>query len=145
MKVRIELIDETREEEVVIRVHEKNEAVVAMTRRIESVSDELSVQKGNTFCKIKLDDIFYFEIVDRKAFIYVQDEVYETKLKLYEFEEKTRGNGFFRASKSMILNADKIDYVKPSLSGRFEVRLLNGETVLVSRQYAKLLRRMMEM
>ena len=42
---------------------------------------------------------------------------------------------FFRCSKSMILNADKIDYVHPSISGRFEAVLSNGETVLVSRKY----------
>ncbi|WP_243116317.1 LytTR family transcriptional regulator DNA-binding domain-containing protein [Ruminococcus sp. B05] len=35
----------------------------------------------------------------------------------------------------MILNADKIDYVHPSISGRFEAVLSNGETVLVSRKY----------
>lgn len=35
----------------------------------------------------------------------------------------------------MILNADKIDYVQPSISGRFEAVLSNGETVLVSRKY----------
>lgn len=35
----------------------------------------------------------------------------------------------------MILNADKIDYVQPSISGRFEAVLSNGETVIVSRKY----------
>ena len=41
----------------------------------------------------------------------------------------------FRCSKSMILNAGKIDYVLPSLSGRFEAVLDNGEKVIISRQY----------
>jgi DNA-binding LytR/AlgR family response regulator len=35
----------------------------------------------------------------------------------------------------MILNADRIDYVRPSLSGRFEAVLSNGEKVVVSRKY----------
>ena len=37
----------------------------------------------------------------------------------------------------MILNADKIDYVRPSLSGRFEAVLSNGEIVVVSRKYVQ--------
>ena len=35
-----------------------------------------------------------------------------------KFEQETEGTSFFRASKSLI-NADKIDSIKPSLSGRF--------------------------
>lgn len=82
-----------------------------------------------------MNDIFYFETVDNKGFFYCQDQVYETKLKLYEFENITRGSSFFRASKSVILNADRIDFVKPGISGRFEANLENGEKVIVSRQF----------
>ena len=35
----------------------------------------------------------------------------------------------------MILNADKIQYVHPSVSGRFEATLENSEKVIISRQY----------
>ena len=56
-------------------------------------------------------------------------------MKLYEFEDLTRASKFFRASKSTIINTTKISHVKPSMSGRFEVYLKNGECVLVSRQY----------
>jgi len=144
MKVRIEIVDQTKEEEVVIRVHEQNETSARLAERISIASEELTVQKDGAVCKVRLDDVFYYEVVERHAFLYGKDAVYETKLKLYEFAEKTRGSRFFRASKSMVLNADKIDFVRPSLSGRFEVTLLNGEKVMVSRQYAKLLRRLME-
>ena len=43
----------------------------------------------------------------------------------------------------MILNTNKIDFVAPSFSGRFEVTLLNGEKVMVSRQYVGILKRKM--
>ena len=43
----------------------------------------------------------------------------------------------------MILNADRIDYVRPSLSGRFEAVLSNGEKVVVSRKYVAELKRML--
>ena len=47
----------------------------------------------------------------------------------------------FRCSKSMILNAEKIDYVRPSLSGRFEAVMSNGEKAVVSRKYVSDLKR----
>lgn len=52
---------------------------------------------------------------------------------------------FFRCSKSMVLNADKIEYIKPSVSGRFEAVLTNGETVIVSRKYVSELKRLLGM
>lgn len=63
-------------------------------------------------------------------------------MKLYEFEYETKGTSFFRASKSLVINADKIDSIKPSLSGRFEVILQNKERLIVSRQYVRILKRM---
>ncbi len=63
--------------------------------------------------RIYLSEICYFEVVDGNSFIYTDTEVYEAHEKLYEFENKTIGSSLFRCSKSMILNADKIVYIKP--------------------------------
>ena len=70
-------------------------------------------------------------------------EVFSSKQKLYEFEALCVGTMLFRCSKSMILNAGKIDYVLPSLSGRFEAALDNGEKVIISRQYVSTLKRLL--
>ena len=136
MKIRVETVSPTQEEEI-----------SALTQRIvqalRSESEELVIWKDEAMYRIKLKDIYYFEVMERRSFVYGKEDVYETKLKLYEFEEKTRGTSFFRASKSMVLNADWIDYVKPSLSGRLEAVLFNGEKVMVSRQYASQLKKLM--
>ena len=72
-----------------------------------------------------------------------QAAVFEAKEKLYAFEQLCAGSTLFRCSKSMILNAEKIDYVCPSLSGRFEAVLSNGEKAVVSRKYVADLKRML--
>ena len=54
------------------------------------------------------------------------------------------GSTLFRCSKSMVLNTEKVDYARPSLSGRFEAVLSNGEKVIVSRKYVADLKRMLE-
>lgn len=101
--------------------------------------------RNSAVYRLKLKDICYFEVVDGKSFLYSEKDVYDSRLKLYEFEELSRKAGFFRAGKSLILNTDKIDHVVPSFSGRFQAVLKNGEKVVVSRQYVADLKRQMQL
>lgn len=141
MKLTIEEIQPSLEEELIVRCYDTKSDWVEYVKGVEHLTDGLTVSKDGKLHKLKMKDIFYFEVVDNKSFVYYQDEVYEVRLKLYEFEEKSKETMFFRASKSVILNADKIDYISPFLSGRFEAVLLNGEKVIVSRQYVSDLKR----
>lgn len=135
MKVSVQEIPKNEAEEIMIRCHEINEEVLSLLHRLKLSQEKLAVTRQDEIHKIALQDVFYFETVDNKSFLYCESQFYETKLKLYEFEDLTQGSKFFRASKSTIINAMKISYVKPSISGRFEVCMENGEKLLVSRQY----------
>lgn len=135
MKVSVKEIPECEDEEILIKCHEIDEEVLALLHKLKGFKEKLTVTMQDEIHRIAIQDIFYFETVDNKSFFYCEAQVYETKLKLYEFEEMTQGSKFFRASKSTIINAMKISYIKPSLSGRFEVCMENGEKLLVSRQY----------
>ena len=141
MKTRIELISENQPEEIVVRCHSITDEIQNMISFIENDKKIIGYKRGTAY-PLKMSDIYYFEIVDQKAFIYCDQDIYESKMKLYEFERETDGTSFFRASKSLIINADKIDSIKPSLSGRFEVILLNKEKLIVSRQYVRVLKHM---
>ena len=89
---------------------------------------------GETF-RVPVKEVFYVESVDNKTYIYMKQSVLDTKLRLYEVEEHCRGTKLFRCSKSMIVNIAKIRSVAPSVNGRLEAKLQNGETVIISRQY----------
>lgn len=143
VKVRIEEISKEEDEELILRCHEVNARILQMVQLIKTAENGLIGTKGEEIHRLLMEDIFYFEVVDNRAFFYCCDNVYESRLKLYEFEELSSGGSFFRASKSMVLNADKIDYVAPSFSGRFEATLQNGEKVMVSRQYVGALKKRM--
>lgn len=143
MKIIIEEIPPSEEESVIFRCRKADSELTERIGRICLMMRELTVSKGDEIHRISFEDIYYFEVVDGRSFFYCENEVFETKLKLYEFEEICRGTGFFRASKSMVLNSGKIDFIKPSLSGRFEASLLNGEKVVISRQYVGILKRKM--
>jgi DNA-binding LytR/AlgR family response regulator len=89
---------------------------------------------GRTFV-IDSADVLYFDTVDKRTFLYTQNDVLETPLRLYELEEQLAGGSFFRASKSVIINISKISSLRPELSGKIEVTLSNAEKLYVSRQY----------
>lgn len=131
MKITIEEIGKEQEEEMILRCHELNTDMLHLLQSLKATKNGLVGIKGEEIHRLSMDDIFYFEVVDNRAFFYCRENVYESKLKLYEFEKLCKDSSFFRASKSMILNTDKIDFVAPSFSGRFEATLQNGEKVTV--------------
>ena len=89
---------------------------------------------------IDTGDILYFESVDKSSFLYTESDVYELSLRLYEIEEILSDAGFIRSAKSQILNTHKIASLCPDFGGRIEVTMMGGERLIVSRQYAKLLK-----
>lgn len=87
--------------------------------------------------QIELNQILYFEAVGELVFAYTKTQVYEIKMRLYQIEEATKHNMILRVSKSFLVNIRKIRSVRPALNGRFIATMINGEEVLISRQYAK--------
>ena len=114
MKAKIELIPEENVEETIIRCHKMTDEIQNIVSYIENEKKIIRYKRGTAY-PLNINSIYYFEIVDQNAFVYCEKEIYESKMKLYEFEQETEGTSFFRASKSLI-NADKIDSIKPFLS-----------------------------
>lgn len=144
MKLSVEQIPIKNEEEVIVRCYNEKAKWVDAIRSVTAGELTINATADEKVYRIKLSDVFYFEIVEGKSFLYCQQSVFECKQKLYEFEKLCRNSMLFRCSKSMILNADKIKYVRPSVSGRFEATLTNDEKVIISRQYVSELKRKLE-
>ena len=144
MKLSVEQIPIKNEEEVIVRCYSEKAKWVDAIRSVTAGELTINATVDEKVYRIKLSDVFYFEIVEGKSFLYCQQSVFECKQKLYEFEKLCRNSMLFRCSKSMILNADKIKYVRPSVSGRFEATLTNDEKVIISRQYVSELKRKLE-
>jgi DNA-binding LytR/AlgR family response regulator len=140
MKISIEEISKELGEEILIRCHEVDDEVYEIVNKLKTEDLILLGYQNDRVHRIKLSDIYYFEAVDGKVFSYCKDNVFEVKQKLYEIEELCKEKNCFRASKSAILNIAKISSIYPSISGRFEAVLDNGERAVVSRQYVPVLK-----
>lgn len=142
LKLTIKQIPQDTPEEIILYCHDTAAAWVKAVRNISDGQPAVNGTADDTLYRIRLGDIYYFEVVDGTSFFYCREKVFACKLHLYEFETLCRGTMLFRCSKSMVLNAEKIRCVRPSFSGRFEAVLDNGEKVIVSRQYVPTLKQL---
>lgn len=140
MKIVIEQIDRSTEEQVTIKCYAVTDRVNSIVHFIRAAGTMLVGYHNERMAQVPLSDIFYVEAVDNRIFAYTRDNVYELKCKLYEFEELYRRDRFFRCSKSMVINLMQIDSVYPIFNGRFSAKLFNGEEIIISRQYVPALK-----
>ncbi|WP_313799001.1 LytTR family DNA-binding domain-containing protein [Cytobacillus sp.] len=143
MKISIQKISRELEEEILIRCHEVDEEIHEIVNKLKTEPSIILGYQDEQVHRMNLRDIYYFEAVDGKVFLYCKDNVFEVKHKLYELEELCKEKDFFRATKSTILNIAKISSVYPSFNGRFEAVLDNGERAVISRQYVPVLKKML--
>ena len=137
MDVEIEQVGRERKEQVLIRCHAVTEEVREIAAFVKSRQGSLTGTKDSRQYEIAVSDIYYFESVDGKTFLYTKDQVYETSYRIYELENMLRPKNFLRVSKSMLLNLMKIRSIQSALNGRFAAVLLSGEEVIISRSYVK--------
>ena len=98
-----------------------------------------ATSEGNTY-NVQIDEILYIESVDKKTFLYTTGHVLQTEKRLYELEELLDEKTFFRASKSVIVNLNKITKLKPEVTRNILATLTNGEVIVISRRNVKALK-----
>ena len=140
MKITIQDLPEGEEDEIIIRCRTVDERLLQLIYGIRAGQAKLTVTRDDKLFQIQPAQVFYFEAVDNRVYAYLEKEVCETKLKLYELEQKLEGTDFFRASKSTIINLAKVKNISPAFNGRFEVCMKNEEKLIVSRQYVPILK-----
>ncbi len=114
------------------------EKIMAMLRMM---NHQLTAKKGDEIYLLDIAQIIYIESVDRKCFIYTSDEMYESEFRLYELEQQLEEYGFFRASKSILIQLQNIQSLKADINRKIRVTMSNGEQIIASRQYADALKK----
>ena len=131
--------------EIIIKEPEENERIIIevdqvtakVLRAIQLLTDpdDLTVFKDNQIFLLAVTDVFYVDTIDAKTYVYTESDVYSSKLKLMEIEGILEKSHFLRISKQTLVNLKSIKSVQPSGGGRFKAELLNGDRVIISRQY----------
>lgn len=90
--------------------------------------------------QIPLNEVLYFETVDKKTFMYTHHKIFECKMTLSAIEQDLIRSNVVRISKTALLNISCLVCVKPYPNHRLLAELNNEENLIVSRKYIPILR-----
>ena len=135
MIVKLEQDFSAKDIEVLIKYAQMNKDVDRLASMIKSVSTRIKCHFEGGDKLMNAFDIYYFESVDKRTFVYCEKDVYRTDFRLYQLAEGLAHLGFVQISKSCVLNINVLDSIKPLLNSRMEATLKNGERLFVTRKY----------
>ena len=135
MKLLVKKSADYKETEIIIKCEKVDDRLDNIIQYIRQNTFSITGVKDGHTKIIPTDDVFYFDSTDERTFIYLESDVYECSMKLYELEQQLADANFVRISKSCIVNLMKLDSVRPLINSRYEAKLENGEKLIISRHY----------
>lgn len=142
MKVDIRKI-ETGDDEVIVRYKEETGRIRKILDVLRDGDEKLYGKKESDVVSVIPGDILYIESVDDKIFAYTCDDIFRLEGTLAGIIQKLGDERFFRCSKSMIINIDKVDSLHSLSSNRIDATMEGGEHIMISRTYASEFRRIL--
>ena len=130
------VIDETKEEEVIINCHYKREVFDQIEQLVTNMDAQLIGYENEDIIILNLSDVACFVSDNNKVFALVDKHKYLIKKRLYQIEELLDLN-FVKINQSCIANIKKIEKFSASFNGFLKVHFKNGYVDYVSRREMK--------
>ena len=143
MKIDIKQIPEG-EESVTIRYKDLTPSMKKIIGILEGTEDKLWGKSDTGTAYIKISRLLYLESVDDKVFAYTGDKVLKIDGSLNSFMADYDDGSFFRCSKSMVINVNRVKSLKSLSSNRIDAEVEGGEHIIISRRYASEFRRLLK-
>lgn len=131
------------EDELILNYQQLNKEVEAVLVFMEKHQKKLIGKRNGEKIVFSPEEILYVEKVDDRTFAYTTDREIELDLSLHSIELMLNDERYFRCSKSMIVNINKVERLKSMSSNRIDVTLINGEHIIISRTYASEFRKLL--
>ena len=143
MKIDIKQITEG-DEFINIRYKEPNPTVGRIIGILRGEGNKIWGRTDDGNVCIGLDDVLYLESVDDKVFAYTTDKVVRIDGTLNSFMIENDEDVFFRCSKSIVINVNRVTSLKSLSSNRIDATMEGGEHIIISRRYASEFRRFLK-
>jgi len=133
MKYRI-IIDENREEEVLIYAKSHNSVVEKLEEILKEESTEIyGYGHDGTIAVLAASDILCVTVEDGRVVAFTDKGSFRLRKRLYQIEEILREQ-FVKINQSCIVRITAIECFETSFAGSLKVKLKNGFTDYVSRR-----------
>ncbi len=143
LKIDIKRITEG-EESITIRYKEPGPTISKIIALLNDEGNKLWGRDGDKSICISIYDILYLESVDDKVFAYTGNKVIKIDGTLNSFITETSDESFFRCSKSMVMNINRVKSLKSLSSNRIDATMESGEHIIISRRYASEFRKVLK-
>lgn len=143
MKIAVHTDKEAEEVRIDVTCREVTPEIERMVATLRMLNHQLTGRQGSQIFQVPAEDVIYVEAVDRKCFLYTKDDYFEADYRLYELEELLDADGFFRISKSVLINLQAVASIQTELNRRLLVTMCSGERLIASRQYADALKKLL--
>lgn len=127
------VLDDTREEEVVIYAHRRNDLVEEIERLVSQKPAELVGFCEDTAAILDYVKVAYFTVENGKIYAAVGDKRYLIRRRLYQLEQQMPAS-FIKINQSCLANIRQIARFEAALSGALRVVFKNGDIDYVSRR-----------
>jgi two-component system LytT family response regulator len=125
--------DDTRFERALSRANDK-------IHHHQSASPKLArliVKAAGQILFLQLTDIDWIEAADYYACLHIGSKTHLLRRSMAELEQDLDPNLFFRIHRSVIVNLARVSAIQSNRAGEYEVLLLNGTTLPISRKYRR--------
>lgn len=92
-------------------------------------------ERNGEIILVQYSDVLYVESYGRNVYLNTNTGFLRLKNRLYEVEESLEGFNFLRISKSVIINREGIQSIKPIINGRYDLIMKNNQKVTVTKSY----------
>lgn len=130
------ILDSTREEEVVIYAHERNELVEEIERLASRKTAELVGFCGDAAVVLDYAKVSRFTVENGKVYATVGENRYLVRQRLYQLEQQAPST-FVKINQSCLANIKYIARFEAAFSATLRVVFKNGDADYVSRRNLK--------
>ncbi len=114
---------------------ETEDEIFSVKQDAKKAVASIFVIKEGSMHKVLVDNILYFESFDKRVYAALKSGKYEVKQRLFEIEELLAEKNFYRISKSILANMDKVVGYKTATDRTLCAMLVNKDELRVSRNY----------
>lgn len=120
---------------IIVEYPELDCATQRILGRIEHLETSFVGRSEERSARIFVSEIYYFETVDRKVFLYTRDEIYRFDGSMAQIEEALEHTELVRVSRTCIMNTEHLKEIRQIKNSHLEAVLDNEEKIIVSRKY----------
>lgn len=110
------------------------------------LQNRIAVRHGERIFLLKLDEVLYCTIVNKRTLVRTEKVTYQSGLSLNQLADRLQGEGFFRCHKSYLVNLNHVKSIIPHFKYTGVIKLKDVETELpVSRTKMRILKELLSL